>query len=161
MAPVTLSPRRRKRGRKTKEELASLRNAFVKLVAKKPWLVSEAFERGLLSSRPLGYLELGARLLKEVGQTSDQAPKVAIVFNSNGLNAQALRPLPGASSPAPALSARAPLGVLDVSVEALEALGENPSSASPREPLADSEPTDGDSELLDDAELLEDIPSNP
>lgn len=70
------------KGGKDREARASLKKAFVKLVNSKPWLVQEAMERGLTSSRPLGFLELGARLLKEIGGVEEQATQVAIVFNS-------------------------------------------------------------------------------
>jgi hypothetical protein len=80
----------------SKSERASLRRAFVKVASEQPWLLREAFERGLRSSRPLGYLELGARLLKEIGAQEGQAPKIAIVFNSS-LQAGKLRE--GAETP--------------------------------------------------------------
>jgi hypothetical protein len=80
----------------SKSERASLRRAFVKVASEQPWLLKEAFERGLRSSRPLGYLELGARLLKEIGAQDGAAPKIAIVFNSS-LQAGKLRE--GAETP--------------------------------------------------------------
>jgi hypothetical protein len=61
---------------------ASLRKAFIRLAAREPHLLVEAFKRGLLSGRPLGYLELGARLLKEIGSSEDASTKIAIVFQS-------------------------------------------------------------------------------
>jgi hypothetical protein len=71
------------KGGKTREQKASLLKAFIDLAASQPWLIKEAFERGLKGSRPLGYLELGARLMKEIGSEQSTAPKIAIVFNSN------------------------------------------------------------------------------
>ena len=61
---------------------ASVLKAFVELAARKPWLVREAIEKGLKGPRPLGYLELGARLLKEIGAQEDTKTQVAIVFTS-------------------------------------------------------------------------------
>lgn len=75
----------------SKTERASLRRAFIKIASSQPWLIQDAFERGLRGSRPLGYLELGARLLKEIGTQENATPKIAIVFNSS-LQAGQLRP---------------------------------------------------------------------
>ena len=67
---------------KTEEQRTSLRRAYIELAKAKPWLVKEAFERGLRSTRPLGFLELAARLMKEIGTQESSSPQVAIVFNS-------------------------------------------------------------------------------
>ena len=69
------------RARKPETNKASLREAWVEITSKKPWLVKEALEHGLASSRPLGYLELGARLMKEVGAQDEQKTQIAIIFN--------------------------------------------------------------------------------
>ena len=71
------------RARKPETNKASLREAWVEITSKKPWLVKEALEHGLASSRPLGYLELGARLMKEVGAQDEQKTQIAIIFNGS------------------------------------------------------------------------------
>lgn len=65
----------------TKIDRSSLKAAWVKITKRKPWLVEEAIERGLESARPIQYLELGAKLMREIGQDSDSKTQIAIVFN--------------------------------------------------------------------------------
>ena len=77
-----------------------IREAWGRLTSRKPYLVTEALERGLGSSRSLGFLELGARVMKEIGQQEGQQAQVTIVVNSP-LNAQALRPVTLIPLPAP------------------------------------------------------------
>jgi hypothetical protein len=84
---------------------ASVLKAFVELAARKPWLVREAIEKGLKGPRPLGYLELGARLLKEIGATEDTKTQVAIVFTSP-LEMNKLREVQALPSPVPQLISR-------------------------------------------------------
>lgn len=65
----------------TKIDRSSLKAAWVKVTKRKPWLVEEAIERGLESARPIQYLELGAKLMREIGQDSESKTQIAIVFN--------------------------------------------------------------------------------
>ena len=68
--------------RKESSEKASVRKAWIALVSQKPLMIQTALEKGLRSERPLGFLELGARLLKEVGVQEEQKTQIAIVFSS-------------------------------------------------------------------------------
>ena len=119
----------RPKGSTGKTNKASLREAWIEVVSKKPWLVKEAMERGLESGRPLGFLELGARLMKEIGAQEEQKTQIAIIFNGS-LDAGKLRPgaettfvLPSASQSHPQLPApNSEVEVLaDLTVEALTA----------------------------------------
>ena len=69
-----------------------VKEAWDEICKTKPWMVKEALERGLEGARPLGFLELGARLNKEIGQQENQKAQVTIVVNSP-LNAGTLRPI--------------------------------------------------------------------
>jgi hypothetical protein len=75
----------------SKAEKASVRRALISLINQKPWLIREALERGLMSSRPLGYLDLAARLLKEINVQEQTTPKIAIIFQGGGLDANKLK----------------------------------------------------------------------
>lgn len=72
-----------KSSKANREARASLKRAFIKVASSKPWLLTDAFERGLSSGRPLGYLDLAARLLKEIQANESTAPQIAIVFNGS------------------------------------------------------------------------------
>ncbi len=89
-------------GRPKKEPKVSkttlIKEVWDELCQTKPWLVEEALERGLTGGRPLGFLELGARLNKEIGQQESQKAQVTIVVNSP-LNAGTLRPIDITPSP--------------------------------------------------------------
>lgn len=80
------------RPKKDKSRLSSIKEAWEDLCSGKPYLIKEALERGLRGQRPLGFLELGARVMKEIGQAEEQKSAVTIVFNSS-LNTSALRPV--------------------------------------------------------------------
>lgn len=75
----------------TKSRAALVKEAWEKLTSKKPWIVQEALERGLTGGRPLGFLELGARVMKEIGQNEEQKTSVTIIMNSS-LDPKALKP---------------------------------------------------------------------
>ncbi len=75
-----------------------VKEAWDEVCKTKPWMVKEALERGLEGARPLGFLELGARLNKEIGQQESQKAQVTIVVNSP-LNAGTLRPIDITPSP--------------------------------------------------------------
>lgn len=74
-----------------KSKAVLVREAWEKIATKKPWLIQEALERGLMSGRPLGFLELGARVMKEIGVNEEQKAAVTIIMNSS-LNAGSLKP---------------------------------------------------------------------
>jgi len=61
---------------------SSVRKAWIKLNSRNPQLIEEALRRGLQSKTPIQYLELGSKLMKEVGAQEESAAKVVIVFNS-------------------------------------------------------------------------------
>jgi len=91
----------------TKKQRASILRAFVKVASKKPWLLTEAWERGLEGTKALAYLELGARLLKEIGRDESKAPPQVAIILSAGLDVKKLKQAkiieasPAALSPAP------------------------------------------------------------
>ena len=60
----------------------SVRESFIKIIKQNPELVEDAFIRGLESSRSNSFIELGAKLLKEIG-SDETTPAVAIIFNSS------------------------------------------------------------------------------
>lgn len=60
---------------------SSLREAWIEVTKRKPWLVREAIERGLASKSPVTYLELGAKLMREIGAQESEKTQIAIVFN--------------------------------------------------------------------------------
>lgn len=77
---------------RSKQRSVLVREAWEALLKAKPWLVREALERGLSGGRPLGFLELGARLMKEIGQADEKSQKITIIVKSP-LDAGALRPV--------------------------------------------------------------------
>lgn len=70
-------------GAPDREDRASIKRAFIKILSAKPWLLETAIENGLTGRSPLGYLELAARLMKEIGVQGDSPPQIAIIFNSS------------------------------------------------------------------------------
>ena len=75
-------------GRPKKEGLsaetkASLRQAWIEVVNKKPYLVREAIERGLSGQRAINFLELGGKLMKEIGSQDEGKQQVVIMLNSS------------------------------------------------------------------------------
>ena len=64
--------------------------AWQALIRKKPWLIKEAFQRGLEGKKASVYLELGAKLGREIGGDEENKNQVIIVMNSP-LDAGALR----------------------------------------------------------------------
>jgi len=89
------------RPKRDKSKIVLVREAWEQLTSKKPWLVAEALERGLTGGRPLGFLELGARVMKEIGQSEEKQSNITIVVNST-LNTRALRPATVELIPIPA-----------------------------------------------------------
>lgn len=77
---------------KDKSRKVLIKEAWDELCKAKPWLIKEALERGLTGGRPLGFLELGARVNKEVGSQEEQKANVTIVVQSP-LNADSLKPV--------------------------------------------------------------------
>lgn len=82
---------RPKAAKDAKSKAALVKEAWEALTSKKPWIIREALERGLTGGRPLGFLELGARVMKEIGQSEEQKTSVTIIMNSS-LNPKALKP---------------------------------------------------------------------
>lgn len=64
--------------------------AWLDLVKKKPWLLKEALERGLEGKKASVYLELGAKLGREIGGDEENKNQVVIIMNSP-LDAGSLR----------------------------------------------------------------------
>lgn len=70
----------RPKGSKDRVPRGSIKAAFVEVIEADPSLISEAIRRGLQGRNALGYLDLGAKLLKEIGSgTEAGAPRIILV----------------------------------------------------------------------------------
>lgn len=79
------------RPKRLPSQAGSVKAAFDELIKEKPDLIREAFERGLEGKRSLGYLELGAKLGREIGNQGEGHQQIAIIFASP-LDTAKLRP---------------------------------------------------------------------
>lgn len=79
------------RRKRPPSQAGTVRQAWEELIKEQPFLVKEAFERGLEGKKALGYLELGAKLGGEIGAQGEGHTQIAIIFNSS-LDSGKLRP---------------------------------------------------------------------
>jgi hypothetical protein len=81
-----------RRAQRARARAGSVKWAWAAVTGAEPGLVAEAIRRGLHSTSPtarLGYLELGAKLNKEIGPQTDVAGGVSVILVGHGAEVMA------------------------------------------------------------------------